>query len=263
MPDFRIVLVAPIYEGNVGFAARVMKNFGFNRLVLIEPCEIGEEASLRAAHAQDLLQGAETCTLEEVFSQSCLTIATTGEVSKSICRSMRMPYFTPGEIREQIKDINGTISILFGRENWGLNNDEVKRCDMICTIPTSQDYPILNLSHAVGVVCYELAHIPRGEYLLANRTEMEYLYRHIDRFLDEIDHPPFKRENTMLMMRRIFGRAHLTAREASTVHGLLRRAEFHIDPTIHELERERHEVRDKGLHPARDKDGWNDVMDIE
>ena len=256
MPDIQIVLVAPIYEGNVGFTARVMKNFGFSRLILIDPCDIGEEASLRAAHAQDVLKGADTCTLDDVFSQSSLTIATTGEVSKSICRSMRMPYFTPGEIREHIKDINGTISILFGRENWVLNNDEVKRCDMICTIPTSPDYPILNLSHAVGVVCYELAHMPRGEYLLANRTEMEYLYRHIDRFLDEIDHPPFKRENTMLMMRRIFGRTQLTAREASTVHGLLRRAEFHIDPTICELERERH------VKPSEDESGWKEDMDI-
>jgi tRNA/rRNA methyltransferase len=246
MPDIQIVLVGPIYEGNVGFCARVMKNFDFSRLVLIDPCDIGEEASLRAAHAQDVLKGAVTCTLDEVFSQSCLTIATTGEVSKSICRSMRMPYFTPGEIREQIREIRGTISILFGRENWGLNNDEVRRSDMICTIPTSREYPILNLSHAVGVVCYELAHIPRGDYLLASREEMDYLYRHIDRFLDEIDHPPFKRENTMLMMRRIFGRAQLTAREASTVHGLLRRAEFHIDPTIHELERERHVKTDQG-----------------
>jgi tRNA/rRNA methyltransferase len=255
MPDIRIVLVAPIYEGNVGFSARVMKNFGFSRLTLIDPCRIGEEASLRAAHAQDVLKGAETCTLDEIFSQSCLTIATTGEISKSICRSMRMPYFTPGEIREKIKDIDGTISILFGRENWGLNNDEVKRCDMICTIPTSPEYPILNLSHAVGVVCYELAHIPRGEYLLATREEMDYLYRHIDRFLDEIDHPRFKRENTMLMMRRVFGRSQLTAREASTVHGLLRRAEFHIDPGIAELERERHGK------PGKDESGWNEDID--
>ena len=75
MPDIQIVLVAPIYEGNVGFCARVMKNFDFSRLVLIDPCEIGEEASLRAAHAQDVLKGAVTCTLDEVFSQSSLTLS--------------------------------------------------------------------------------------------------------------------------------------------------------------------------------------------
>jgi tRNA/rRNA methyltransferase len=86
--------------------------------------------------------------------------------------------------------------------------------------------------------CYELAHLPRGEYHLASREEMEYLYRHIDAFLDAIEHPDFKRENTLLMMRRILGRAQLTAREASTIHGLLRRAEYHIDPSIHAGERD-------------------------
>ena len=234
MPDIRIVLVEPIYEGNIGFTARVMKNFGFLDLILINPCEIGEEASLRAAHAQDVLRNARTCSFDDVCKESSLVIATTGEVSKSVCRSMRMPYFSPGEIREQVRDIRGTVSILFGRENWGLNNDEIAKSDLICTIPTSPDYSILNLSHAVGIVCYELAHIPRGEYLLADRKEMDYLYMHIDRFLDEIEHPPFKRENTMLMMRRIFGRAQLTVREASTIHGLLRRAEYHIDPGIND-----------------------------
>ena len=55
MPEIDIVLVAPLYEGNVGFAARVMKNFGFTRLVLIDPCKLGNEANGRASHAQDVL----------------------------------------------------------------------------------------------------------------------------------------------------------------------------------------------------------------
>jgi len=65
-----IVLVAPIYEGNVGFCARVMKNFGFDRLVLIDPCPLGNEAKARASHAQDVLAAAETCSIEDVFSRS-------------------------------------------------------------------------------------------------------------------------------------------------------------------------------------------------
>jgi tRNA C32,U32 (ribose-2'-O)-methylase TrmJ len=59
---------------------------------------------------------------------------------------------------------------------------------------------------------------------------MGHLYRHIDRYLDVIHHPGFKRENTMIMIRRILGRANLTTREASTLHGLLRRSTWHIDP---------------------------------
>ena len=127
--------------------------------------------------------------------------------------------------------MDGRISILFGRENWGLNNEEVRRSDMICTIPTSDEYPILNLSHAVGVVCYELTDLPLPSYALASPANMGYLYRHIDRYLDAIHHPAFKRENTMVLIRRILGRANLTIREASTLHGLLRRSEWHIDPS--------------------------------
>ena len=230
MPEIDIVLVSPLYEGNVGFAARVMKNFGFSRLVLIDPCPLGEEAKARASHAQDVLASAEICTIEDVFARSTIVVATTGTVSKSVCTSMRMPFFSPKDLRTRIGDSDGRISILFGRENWGLNNEEVRRSDMICTIPTAPEYPILNLSHAVGVVCYELSSLPLPEYRLASPFEMRHLYRHIDRYLDVIHHPRFKRENTMILIRRILGRANLTTREASTLHGLLRRSTWHIDP---------------------------------
>ncbi|HPH34337.1 MAG TPA: RNA methyltransferase [Methanoregulaceae archaeon] len=234
MPEIQIVLVSPLYEGNVGFAARVMKNFGFTRLVLIDPCEIGDEAFMRAAHASEVLENAERLSFEEVCARSSIVIATTGEVSKSVCNPMRMPYFSPNEIRELIADIDGRISILFGRENWGLNNEEIQKSDIVCTIPSSKEYPILNLSHAVGIVCYELAHIGRGEYLLATREEMEYLYAHIDSYLTQIDHPDFKRMPTMLLIRRVLGRAMLTSREATTLHGLMRRSEWKINPAAFE-----------------------------
>jgi tRNA/rRNA methyltransferase len=230
MPDIDIVLVAPLYEGNVGFTARVMKNFGFSRLFLVDPCNLGNEANARAAHAQDVLRGAELCTIEDVFARSNIVIATTGTVSKSVCHSMRMPFYSPRELRERVKDTDGRISILFGRENWGLNNEEVKHSDMICTIPTTEEYPILNLSHAVGVICYELSGLPLPCYALASPVDMGYLYQHIDRYLDAIGHPAFKRENTMILIRRVLGRAHLTTREASTMHGLIRRSEWHINP---------------------------------
>jgi len=232
MPEIDIVLVEPLYEGNVGFAARVMKNFGFSRLVLINPCRLGEESKGRASHAQDVLRNAEVCTIEDVFARSNIVIATTGTVSKSVCHAMRMPFYSPRELRERIKEADGRISILFGRENWGLNNEEVKKSDMICTIPSSEAYPILNLSHAVGIVCYELANLPLPTYTLAPPEYMGYLYRHIDRYLDAVHHPAFKRENTMTLIRRVLGRANLTTREASTLHGLLRRSEWHIDPAL-------------------------------
>ncbi len=243
MPDIAFALIQPLYDGNVGFAARAIKNFGFSRLILVDPCPLGDDAVARAGHARDVLESAEKLTIEEVFSGSDLTVATTGEVSKSICNPMRMPYYSPGEIRDMVENTRGRITILFGRENWGLNNSEVRRSDVICTIPASPDYPILNLSHAVAVMAYELADLPRGDYLLAGRKQMEHLYEHIDQYLTLIGHPDFKRDITMLMMRRIFGRAQLTAREASTLHGLMRRSEWHITPGVFD--------RGKPVYPAR------------
>jgi len=225
MPQIDIVLVEPLYEGNIGFASRVMKNFGFHNMVLINPPKMTIEADARASHAKDVLHNAEQITLDEVFERSDLTIATTGGLPKSVSHPMRMPYYSPSELRDIIKDVDGRISILFGRENWGLNNEEIARCDIICTIPTAEEYPIMNISHAIGVVCYELAHLPRGDYYLASHKEMEGLYQHIGEFLGEIEHPIEKREATILLARRIFGRTKLTIREASTMHGILRRAE--------------------------------------
>jgi tRNA/rRNA methyltransferase len=228
MPEIAIILVEPLHEGNVGFTARVMKNFGFTDLVLVNPCSLGEEARARSMHAFDVLDKARVLSLDEVFGESHLTIATTGELSRSVCKSMRMPYYSPRELREQVRDLEGRVSILFGREDRGLSNGEVERCDMVCTIPSSPDYPILNLSHAVGILCYELANLPRGTYRLAEREEMEGLYRHLDHFLDKVDHAAYKRKNTLLMARRILGRTLLTTREVTTIHGILRRTEWHL-----------------------------------
>lgn len=230
MPQIRIVLVEPLYEGNVGFAARVMKNFGFCDLVLVDSCIIGNEAVIRASHADDVLENAARMSLDEVFKTSHRVVATTGALSYSACHPTRMPFYSPKELREMIKDLDGIISILFGRENWGLSNEEVRRADIICTIPTSPLYPIINLSHAVGVICYELADLPKPEIPLATAEEMEHLYEHIDMYLDLVDHPGFKRESTMTLIRRVLGRCNLTWRECSTIHGLLRRSEWHITP---------------------------------
>lgn len=225
VPQIDIVLVEPLYEGNIGFASRVMKNFGYHNLVLINPPKMTIEAEARASHAKDVLHNAEIISLDEVFERSNLSIATTGGLSKSVSHPMRMPYYAPNELREIIKDVDGRVSILFGRENWGLNNEEIAKCDIVCTIPTAEEYPIMNISHAVGVICYELAHLQRGDYMLASHKEMEGLYGHIGEFLGEIEHPIEKREATLLLAKRVFGRTKLTVREASTLHGILRRAE--------------------------------------
>ena len=87
MPEISIVLVEPLYEGNVGFTARVMKNFGFTQLVLVNPCPLGDDAIMRASHARDVLENAQRMTIEEIYREFDFVIATTGEeIGRASCR---------------------------------------------------------------------------------------------------------------------------------------------------------------------------------
>jgi tRNA/rRNA methyltransferase len=205
----RIILNEPLYAGNVGSIARVLKNFGHHDLALVNPCPIDNEAWMMAQHAYDLLEGARVFeTLREATEGSNLIIGTTG---------MRG---TTGEA--------SVVSIVFGREDHGLTNEELMVCDMLMSIPTSEQYPIMNLSHAVAVVLYELSDLGIGDILLADRYDLDLLYEHLESVLSDLGYPAHKKHKTTLMLRRIFGRAELTAREVYTLRGILRLVDYRL-----------------------------------
>ena len=202
------MLVEPIYQGNIGSVARAMKNFGYTNLVLVNPCKLEGEARAMASHARDILEGARvTSSFDDAVKGSNLLIGTTGVSSLKAGEHIRLPLYTSRELKEKLKEYRGTASIIFGRENHGFRNDELKNFDMLITIPTSEIYPIMNLSHAVAVV----------------------LYGHLEELLEKIDYPFHKKNKTYLMLRRIFGRAGLTPREVQTLRGIIRKIERKMD----------------------------------
>jgi len=142
--EIRIILVEPMYQGNVGSVARAMKNFGYTDLVLVNPCKLEGEARAMSSHARDVLEGAKiTSTLDEAVKGANLTIGTTGVASLKTGEHIRLPLYTLKELKEKLKDCSGTIAILFGREDAGFRNDELKSFDMLVTVPTSEIYPIM------------------------------------------------------------------------------------------------------------------------
>jgi len=229
MIDLRVVLAEPLYCGNVGSVARVMKNFGFEDLVLVNPCELESEAYAMASHAIDILESSRTVsTIKEAICDSGLVVGTTSKFGTTTDEHVRMPYFPPKELKDKLKGRDGTVSILFGREDFGLVNDLIKKCDMVVCIPTDSKYPVMNLSHAVSIVLYELCDIKPGKVPLAKKENVELLFDHCEHLLDEISYPPHKKEKTILMIRRILGRAELTGREVNTLRGILSRTEWRI-----------------------------------
>lgn len=205
-----------------------MKNFGFTDLVMVRPGKLGDFAKAMASHAQDLLESAAVIdTLEEALEGVSITVATTGKPGSSNREHARMPFFSPAELQTMLEDKQGTVALLFGKEDHGLPNEVVERCDVLLTIPTSDEYPVLNLSHAV-IVLYELAGIKGGDFPVADAEMMEVLYQHVEQMLESVSHPEHKRDKTSLMIRRILGRAMISPREYFTLMGVLRDVELAV-----------------------------------
>ncbi|MEF8873626.1 MAG: RNA methyltransferase [Candidatus Thermoplasmatota archaeon] len=237
MKNFSVVLVEPQTGGNIGAIARLMGNFSLEKLYLVDPVEIDDEAEKRAMHAKDILDDAETVedygSLVEKFD---LVVGTSGintEKEKKFLREAE----TPRKLSSELADHRGNIALVFGREDTGLFNEELKKCDRLVRIPASEDYPILNLSHAVAIVLYELfleigdSEIEGGRKS-SEKNERERLIDCFSTVLERIDYPDHKREKTVVMFRRIMGQALLSKWEYHRMMGV-------FSQILRELEREK------------------------
>ena len=227
MPRFRIVLVEPKAEGNVGSVARAMKNFGQTELVLVNPPELGDECRGRALHAWDVVAAAKTVKSVEASIADCdYVVGTTARVPDPDKSYLRNPI-DAREFPERIKDVEGTIALLFGREDYGLSNEEIQLCDLLLTIPSSPLYRSLNLAHAVTVVTYELfvQMQPQPERVRAPLTGVmrSHFVTNMDRLIDAMDLPEHQGRNVKTAYRKLFGRAVPTAWEYYVLMVILKR----------------------------------------
>ncbi|WP_457743151.1 RNA methyltransferase [Thermococcus sp.] len=223
-----VVLVEPEGPANIGMVARTMKNFGFSRLVLVSP-NLTDESYTYAVHARDILEKAVIVdTFDKALELFDLTVGTTGKPGRRFI-PYRAPLY-PWELRETLKDYTGEIGLFFGRESIGLTNSELEKFDFIVTIPTSENYPVMNLAQAVAVILYELSKArpePLSESLKpATREEKEALVKIWIRLLEVLDYPKDeeRREVFVKIFRKAIGKAFLYGREVHTLIGPLRKA---------------------------------------
>ncbi len=224
--DVLVVLVEPLYEINLGYVARAMKNFGFAELVLVDPkCSPGDEARKYAMHGRDLLERVRIAdSLTDVLREVDLAVGTTGKTGGRRCYHRK--YVTPEELGELLAETEGRAAILFGREDIGLTNEILRRCDLVATIPASEEYPVLNLSHAVAVVLYEVYKAikkKKPERRLSSKEDRERLLECFDEVMRRFAIPPHRAEKAKLVLRRLMGRAGATKEEVSALLYVLRR----------------------------------------
>lgn len=231
--NVRFVLVETSHPGNIGAAARAMKNMCLTQLALVRPNQFpSADATSRASGADDLLMSATVHeSLDEALEGCSLVVGTTARP-----RSLYLPELDARGCAQRIiaESAEGSVAVLFGREDSGLSNEELDRCNLLMRIPTSQDYSSLNLGSAVQVLAYELmvesgsAALERAigqgsrPYPLASAEEMEGLFQHIEEtivatgFLD-----PENPRQVMRRLRRLFNRAEVDHNEINILRGIL------------------------------------------
>lgn len=234
----RIVLVNTSHPGNIGAAARAMKNMGLSRLYLVAPKEFPSyEAYSRAAGADDVLANAVvTDTLAQALN-GCVWVAGTSARE----RMVQWPIYPPRECATLCQDhsIQGDIAVVFGRERTGLSNEELELCNGLVHIPTSPEYSSLNVAAAVQVLCYELrlaylSNTDAGvdktrtsrEDMPATTDQLDGMYQHMYQMMQDIQF--FSGSNPEVIMRRLkslFNRAHVTKREVAIMRGIFSAAQ--------------------------------------
>lgn len=225
----RIILVGTTHPGNIGAAARAMKNMGLTDLVLVRPRSYPhDDATARASGAADVLDAARVVDSLKEALRDCSYVA--GASARS--RTIGWPAMAPRDCAERllVESRHGQVAVVFGPENSGLKNEDIDRCHTLLTIPTSPGFSSLNLAMAVQVICYELRMAEIGEaddgdtsgVPPATGEELEHFYVHLEEvltaggFLDP--------ENPRLLMRRLrrlFVRAKPDQNEINILRGML------------------------------------------
>ncbi|CAH0992642.1 tRNA (cytidine/uridine/adenosine-2'-O-)-methyltransferase TrmJ [Sinobacterium norvegicum] len=234
LDQVRIILINTTHPGNIGGAARAMKNMGLSELVLVEPrCFPSEEADRRAVSAKDILDKAVVVdTVEEALEGCGLVLGTSARE-----RRIPWPLFDPRDSAEQAKQSlqkGNKVAIMFGREDRGLTNEELQKCHFHVHIPTNEDYSSLNLAAAVQVLSYELRMSLLGEhpleqknaedwdYELADAGEVEKMMVHLEQVLTEIEFlDPENPRQVMARLRRLYNRQRLDTMEVNILRGIL------------------------------------------
>ena len=229
----RMVLVNTTHPGNIGGAARAIKNMGLTELYLVQPREYpAPRAVWRAAGARDILTNVKVVeSLDEAIAGCGLVVGTSARE-----RRIPWPLINPRECGEKIwsEAASHDVALLFGREDRGLTNSELQKCHYHVHIPSNPDYSSLNLATAVQVLAYEvrmaslqdkngvLPSMHEWDQPLATADELELFHHHLAETMATLKfYDPDNPKQLLTRMRRLFNRTRMDKMEVSMLRGLL------------------------------------------
>ena len=225
----QIVLVETSHPGNIGSVARAMKNMGLANLALINPKKFPhQEATSLAGNATDVLENAKIFpSIQEAVKNSKVIYATSARD-----RTIEWPTLTARDAALEMQELvlnEIQVSILFGREDRGLTNDELEHANRLIEIPANPEYPVLNLAMSVQIISYEIFKTSSDnnlkewrDYPEVNSEQLQMLIDHFIETAVEIDViDPDNPKKIISRIKRMFTRLQPDEMEASFMRGFL------------------------------------------
>ncbi len=230
-------MVEPSHPGNIGAAARAMKNMGLSELYLVTPPSSynNDVARARAAGAEDVLENAQVfASLADAIKGVELVFGASARH-----RTLDRPCHSPRASAEMIAQKQDKVAIVFGRESSGLSNSELLRCHYHVHIPSVEDFSSLNLAQAIQVITYELrvAHLDKDyaynkpKESIATCGKVDGFYKHLESTLTDLGYlTPGQSETLLSRFRLMFNRTEMQDTEVNIMRGFLSAIQKKIDP---------------------------------
>jgi tRNA/rRNA methyltransferase len=222
--NLTIALIEPKYEVNVGHVARVMANFGYYNLLLVNPLVDLEKARKFSSHGVKILETAKACRFEDLkrFEYLIGTTAISDVSSSNVLRSTVSPHF----MADTLRSFNGSICLIFGRDTTGLRNEEIDVLDMLVSIYASPSYPTLNLGHSAAILLYELSKRRfEDAEKVATREQRDRIIKYIATLTKNLGYAEHKLPIVETAVRQLIRKGRPTPREATIILGLFRLAD--------------------------------------
>ncbi len=229
-----IILVQAQIPENIGSVARAMNNMGLRRLILVDPknCDLSRVLKTATGSSIDVVEEMEVFEdLKEALGPYQYVVGTTARIG-SLRPARTHPRRLAGDLIRTSQ--NNRVAILFGPEDRGLSNEQLRYCHTLATIPTAR-FSSLNLAQAVMIICYEIflvnrEKIPEPLPRLANKFELEGMYEHLKAVLMKIGFiDPQNPEHWMHNIRRFLSRLPLRAREVRIIRGVCRQIDWYTE----------------------------------
>ena len=232
-----VALVEPQYYVNIGHIARLMKNFGLKQLYMVNPHYDKEEAERYATHGKEILAAAKVLTLNQLRKKFDILIGTTAIRATSRLNILR-ESISPEQMAKIIHDAGDKdFCIILGRESSGLNNEELRLCDLVCIIDTKTNYRTMNVGHALAVLLYEISKLKpevqvkksKKKIDLAVKQDTDLLMQYVDKIASLGNYDRHKKPLLDAAIKKIIAKSMPTTKDVMLLISLLRKSALAIE----------------------------------